>query len=234
MNISSYLLLSFFAFHYAHAAYSLHRCRWYPFPMTREFCAKPPVVSALDLRSYGGTWFQAYANAAALRVSSSDCVTANYSLRADGKSVDVLNCQHNSSNSQGKPICVSGMASMRPLIPADPAYLQVKFGPDFPPGAYNVAAVLGSKEYGYYAAAVYSCRFFRGKAVEGWFILIRNPYEAERALYKLQSKLACVGYNIYASKLFPTTQGKGCKYFNGPEGFDVIPPGPPSSRRPPA
>merc|ERR1719453_710575 len=46
-----------------------------------------PTVSSLDLKSYQGHWFQMYDNkrAAVFTPKDNQCVTADYTLRADGK-----------------------------------------------------------------------------------------------------------------------------------------------------
>jgi len=185
--------------------------------LTQQFCDKVPVAADFDLSQYTGTWYQTYANAAALRFSAGNCVTANYTLKSDG-TVAVLNC---AQRSQSPPTCGVAVASKRR---PEPGYLQVKFA-GFPAGPYNVAAVLGDKQYGYYAAAVYSCSVIPGRPVEEqWYILMRKPYQAERALHQLGRKLACKGYNMYRGKLFKTNQGQGCDYFNGPKGFQLMAP----------
>lgn len=189
------------------------QCLWRPKKLTREFCERPPVAQVVP-SSYLGTWYQIYVNAEAQFTSPKGCVTANYSSVSQG--IGVLNCFDNGRNSSS---CLPGIAT-RPG--SSPARLRVNFGGSGPGGPYNIAALLGAPEYGYYAAAVFSCRIRKGRPSASWFILARLPYRPKRILREMRRKLRCKGYNIYRERLFPTRQGRGCNYFYGPGGFNTF------------
>lgn len=216
MRLLIALLVTMCAHHVAAHADCAHN----PFPLTPDFCASPPVDVVVP-SSYTGTWYQVFANDAALRFSNFSCVTANYTASPTG--LDVLNCFQAGPSVN----CVLGAATQ---TPESTSRLSVQF-PGSPPGPYNIAALLGDPEYGYAAAAVYSCAEFGGRTVEQWFIIARSPYHSKYTLYELLYKLRCKGYNISLSDLTPSKQGTGCSYFFGPNGFQVrtTPSGPPPS-----
>ncbi len=188
-----------------------------PLRLTNQFCANPPV-DPVDKAAYTGTWFQAYVNDNALRLSQPNCVTANYTLQPDS-SIGVLNCFSNSRTV--KPRC--GVARARPRPNSDsPGRLLVKFrGSPFPEGAYNVAALLGDATYGYSAAAVFSCSRFRGSRGTSWFFIVRDPLYARLSTRRLIRRLRCKGYDFKGVRLYPTYQGRGCKYFYGKNGYEI-------------
>lgn len=187
--------------------------------VTTEFCKRPPVANVI-LPAYVSLWFQIYADKNALRVSSSRCTTAYYTPSFDG-TIHVLNCFH--PRARPRPLCTEGVASRRPDGGSD-SRLQVQFSPQIPPGSYNIAAVLGSPQYGYFAAAVFSCSVVRGKPVTSWFMLARSPFRSWFTLRLLQQKLKCMGYPIFKEKLFRTEHGPSCTYLFSGKGFDVRPP----------
>lgn len=190
-------------------------CKHYALPFTSQFCSRPPVDVVVPA-SYTGTWYQIYASESAIRFTSTQCVTANYTASASG--LDVLNCFSTSPTVN----CVTGTAT---LSPDSSSRLTVKF-PGSPGGPYNIAALLGDPEYGYAAAAVYSCTVIAGKARESWFILSRVPYRTKFILYRLLHKLRCKGYSVSLLDFLPTRQGAGCNYFFGPNGFTTRGPRP--------
>ena len=147
-----------------------------------------------------------------------ECVTANYTLNDSG-GINVINCQ---TLIPGNVTCVRAFASIRESGNS-PSHLQVQF-PPLPPGPYNVAELLGDKEYGYYAAAVFSCEAPVPGAPDAptWYIIVRNPYFYDLALQVLANKLRCKGYDLSKEQFYSTNQGAGCKYFDGPEGFEYV------------
>lgn len=188
-----------------------------PVGLTNKFCANPPVVP-VDRAAYTGTWYQAYVDDNALRFSKPNCVTANYTLRQDG-SIGVLNCYSNNKTVGAQ--CSVARARPRPNSDST-GRLLVKFrGSPFPEGSYNVAHLLGSKSYGYSAAAIFSCNTFRGRRGPSWFFIVRDPYFAALATRRLIRILRCKGYSFRGVKLYPTYQGNKCKYFYGMNGFKI-------------
>jgi lipocalin len=198
-------------------------------PSSNEFCQNPPTVPNLDLTKYANSmYYSLYLSGSALSIEGigGRCITANYTLNPN-KTVDVLNCQVLGAGKR-KPSCVRAIGARRPGLEA--SKLTVSF-PNFNPipSPYNVAAVLGSAEKGYTAAAVYTC----GVAVPGatpekpgFFIIARSVVNRERTLLKLQTILKSKGYDVSVD--FVPTDQTDCLYFNGPQGFDVIggpPPG---------
>lgn len=193
-------------------------CAPRPVPLTPAFCARPPVGHVIPA-SYLGTWYQIFVNARALRISASTCVAARYTDSGRGV-IGVLNCE--SSPSDAKAQCVVGAAKARPGGGTS-GRLEVRFGGGSP-GPYNIAALLGDAEYGYYAAAVFSCNVVDGKPRTAWFFLARNPYRPYVTLWELTQRLSCMGYDVYSERLLMTKQGKGCKYWFRAAGYDVNPP----------
>lgn len=202
-------------------------------PPSDQFCSSPPAVSNLDISAYAnGTWFQMHAFGSAATFGSLQCTTANYTLTADG-TVDILNCALNAVG-DSRTTCTRGKASQREGT-ALAAELSVFF-PSLPqgtfnPGRYSVAAVLGSAEEGYTAAAVYSCQKPATDApgLPGFNILARDPAaDPEVTLAALSKELECNGYNLEGAE-FTADRQKDCTYFFDEAGFDISVPrrGPP-------
>lgn len=195
-----------------------------PGPVTDAFCSSPPVVKDLSLTAYtSAPWFQTHVSGSAVRFSSGSCTTANYTLTGPPTSVDVLNCEFN--NPASRPSCSSATAT--PLEGSDLASkLSVLFPGSpmspFNPGRYNVAAVTGSADEGYTAAAVYSC--FKpapgAPGLPGFFILVRNVARPDQTLATIKEELTCAGYNVDGVDFMPTRQ-TDCMYFFGEEGFSI-------------
>lgn len=183
-------------------------------PVTPEFCTNPPVDSNFVPFFYQGRWFQTFASGDAVRISPGICTAANYTLNADG-SIAVKNCFL--PPGRPRPLCFEGFAAG--VAGGAPGQLSVAF-PPLPPGPYNVAALLGNANYGYAAAAVYTCEIKEGRPVEGLFILARTPFTSRAILRKLAQKLRCRGFSL-EDKFVPGLNGPDCKYFSGPEGFDI-------------
>lgn len=211
-------------------------------PVTEEFCKNPPVVDDLMVDLYDGTWFGLYNSGRALSFAPGSCVTANYTIATnptDGSTfLEVLNCATRPESEQ--VVCIRGNATQR-ADATSPAQLQVSFpsGPPGPPGAYNVAALLGDSYFGYYAAAVYICTSVQGKPEEGFFIIARTPYFPEFVLAYLKEELRCAGYNVDVD-FIPVPQDD-CPYFFdeggfvevGSDGVSGLVTGPPESGPPP-
>lgn len=193
-----------------------------PKPPTKSFCQRPPVDDVV-LPSYLGTWYQAYANKNALFVSKPQCVAARYTALPNN-AVGVLNCYYYRDTGMAKPDCVEGDAKQG-TDSTTASRLHVNFGSPSNSGKsnYNIAALLGDAEYGYYAAAVYSCSFRDGTPRESWFILVRNPYLPEEGLRQILWRLQCKGYDVRNVEFLKTYQGQGCKYWNGPDGYGTHP-----------
>lgn len=190
----------------------------------RERCNNLPVVKNVDLDAYTGLWYQIYASGDARRVSSIYCVTANYTLSQKSPvMIDVLNCQDRQEFD--KPQCVEGTASIRPDAEYD-SQLQVSFSERAPPGDYNIVALLGYPNYGYHAAAVYSCSILEQQAErisDGFFILSRTPYAPAFILRRMLAELRCNGYEVNFNEFVKTIHYPNCTYFDGPNSFDVNP-----------
>lgn len=189
-------------------------CLWHPRPLTRKFCLNPPAVN-VDFDRYLGNWYQVYASSQVLMAPNSNCVSANYSSFANG-SILVRNCFFSGGPSA---TCVDGRATKT----EKPGNLAVRFGQS-PPNPYIVAGLLGEAEWGYYAAAVYSCSVREGEFRELWFLIARSPYLPRRTFNRLARKLRCNGYDLSRTEFVPTKQGRGCEYFFGSQGFTSIAP----------
>jgi lipocalin len=184
-----------------------------------NFCEMPPTVPDFNLTAYvNQIYYSTYLSGSALFLSGR-CITASYKPLPNG-SVDVFNCEIRGNSSQ-IPACLRGIAGLRPGS-KDPARLAVSFPFVRPePSSYNVAAVLGSAETGYSAAAVYSCgAVLPGGTVDapGFFILSRSPSNAEETLRLLKQDLTLKGYGVDSDIFVPIDQ-KNCKYFYEPTGF---------------
>ncbi len=193
-----------------------------PKPPSKSFCLRPPVDDVV-LPSYLGTWYQAYANQNALFVTKPECVSARYTALPNNE-VGVLNCYYYRGGKMQKPDCVVGKAKQA-ADSTTASRLRVSFGSPSNSGGYNIAALVGDAEYGYYAAAVYSCSFRNGIPRESWFILVRNPYLQQVAFRQILWRLQCKGYDVRNVVFFKTNQGQGCKYWDGPDGYSTHPPG---------
>lgn len=188
-----------------------------PSLLTEKFCDNPPVDN-VDKVAYTGRWYQAYVDKNGLMASEPNCVTANYTSRPDS-SIGVLNCYSNNQTVEAR--CLFARARPRPNSDS-PSRLLVKFrGLPFPEGSYNIAALLGDATYGYSAAAVFSCRTVGGQPESGWFFLVRDPYFSTLATRRLIRRLRCKGYSFKGVRLYRTYQGRGCKYFDGENGFKI-------------
>lgn len=190
-----------------------------------SFCRRPPTVP-VDLPTYAGLWFNTFITGSAVRFSRGTCITANYTQTRNGD-IAVLNC--NQRRRGDRPNCVKAVARKRKDVP-DPGKLLVSF-PGIPrglfnPGQYNVVALLGDKNSGYYAAAAYQCVVLPdGVRVPGFFILSRSPLFPRVVLFLLKLKLRCYGYDV--SVFFKEVPHDNCRYFYERPGFSVARPGPP-------
>ncbi len=183
-----------------------------PTEPTRQFCEHPPV-DPITLTAYQGRWYEAYATANARHsIADPTCVTALYELLPNA-SVSVLNCYH--QRDMFRPECVAGVATPVDTV----SRLDVRFGGRG--GPYIVAAVVGDAAYGYAAAAVYSCRWINGAALEKWGVLVRNPWQARVVIPQLLWRVQCKGYQVRGVVWETTRQGAGCRYWYGPQGYDV-------------
>jgi apolipoprotein D and lipocalin family protein len=102
---------------------------------------KPSVVSSVDLKRYAGTWYEI------ARLPNSferklKCITANYTLRSDGR-IDVLNKGHYISN-PAKINSAKGVAWVPDIN--SPAKLKVQF---FWPFSGNYWIIFLEKDYKY-------------------------------------------------------------------------------------
>lgn len=181
---------------------------------TENFCRNTPGVPDFSLTQYTGRWHQIYTAGFAGRFSSNRCVTANYTAQPDG-SVAVLNCQY--TPDQVRPSCVRGNATRRPG--GLPSNLEVSF-PGAPGGQYNVVATLGFKSYGYFAAAVSSCRVTEENVSSAFFIIARTPFKPQKVLRLLKRKIRCLGIPM-DDPFVKSRNPPKCMYFDGPSGFDV-------------
>lgn len=191
----------------------------HPRSLTNNFCRNPPLASNLSIPAYTGRWFQIYTSGTANGFSTNRCVTANYSQSTSG-TISVLNCQQPSPTV--RPQCIKGTA-----VPVSNAKLALTFFPGAPPSFYQVATLLGGENYGYFAAAVYSCVVTPVGPKEGFFILARAPYMPPLILDNIRKKIQCKGYQVvepFVRTRFP----KDCEFFDGLRGYDVVPPVRPS------
>lgn len=195
-------------------------------PPSNKFCNFPPTVP-VDLNIYTGTWFGIYISGLALSTTPGRCVTANYKITENG-TIAVLNCAQ--TDEKRRPECRRGLATRRPGTVA-PGKLQVTF-PSVPnslesPGSYNIAALLGNRKIGYWAAAVYTCRTLpNGENRRGVFILSRTTRFRRTILFLLKRQLRCRGYDV-SDKFVKVGHTKNCEYFFEDTGFTVLQ-GPPS------
>lgn len=185
-------------------------------PTNAAFCRTPPVVRNFDLTPYMGKWYQLYTSGTATQFSSNRCVTANYTLAADG-TVSVVNCHLPSE--EELPQCQRAVAERR--VGLEPPHLQVQFAPFLPAGDYNVAALLGDAESGYEAAAVYTCRLEGDRVLEGVYFIARERERAEVVFEGLTRHMRCLGY-VLDDKFYATGHEEQCRYFDGEKGFEEV------------
>lgn len=201
------------------ASSSSRRCRRRRLT-TAQRCFNPPVEPFVDLSAYTGLWHQLYTSGDASIVSNNTCATANYTLLSTRPlTVQALNCEY-LPGMNPRPQCVRGTVTRRPNTQFN-TQLQVRFFRFAPPGAYNIAAILGDKNYGYYAAAVYSCRRLpNGKLTDGFYLISRSPYAPRFVQSRLIRKLRCNGYRVSTRTLRfkpvfePSFNGPTCEYIN--------------------
>lgn len=91
---------------------------------------------------------------------------------------------------------------------------------------YQVAAVLGDPSYGYFAAAVYSCRVTEDANLEGFGILARSPFNPGETLRLLKERLLCMGFPLDDPFVLSTFDA-ACVFFDSGKGFDIVTPIPP-------
>lgn len=189
-----------------------------------QICNNPPVELSVDLTAYTGRWHQIFTSGSANRVSRNSCVTANYTLAStDPLRIDVLNCGFNPEVNV-RPSCVRANATRRPDAKFD-TQLQVRFFTFLPPGKYNIVALLGDRNFGYQAAAVYSCEFVNGKPVDGFFLIARSPYAPFFIMKRLIRRLRCNGYHVNYRMFQKTVNDEKCEFITPPNyDFDVRPP----------
>lgn len=196
-------------------------------------CFNPPVESSIDISAYTGRWHQLYTSGDASIVSNNSCITANYTLvSTQPPIVAVLNCEFLPHKNR-RPQCVRGSATQRVNAQFN-TQLQVSFFKFAPPGAYNIAALLGDNNYGYQAAAIYSCRRLpNGKLTDGFYLIARSPYAPKFIKSRLIRRLRCNGYRVSTRRLRfkayfeQSFNGPSCQYIkaNG-NNFDVNSPVP--------
>lgn len=200
----------------------LHRAEGFcsdPPPITKKFCRNPPLANQIDISSYTGRWFQIYTAGTSANASGNRCVTANYTLTPSSK-LKVLNCQQAQGETRAQ--CVKARAS--PSKGASPAKLKLRYG-----GGqrlqYNIAALLGDKTYGYFAAAVYNCRETPDGIKQGFFVIARSPFNPLATLNLLKEKLKCMGYTL-EDRFELSKFDSDCNFFDMGNGFDVVSPPP--------
>lgn len=193
-------------------------------------CLSPPVEQDVDLRAYVGKWYQTYTYGSASRMSNNSCVTANYSVRTEHPlRIDALNCQFDPA-ADPRPQCAEVNVTRQEKYEYD-SQLRVQFFPDVPPSKYNIAALVGDVNYGYQAAAIYSCRknFESGDTVEGVYIISRTPFAPRYIFRELNRRLRCNGYRLNARKFRPSFHHRDCQYMRSQSssGFDIYIPNSP-------
>lgn len=184
-------------------------------PLTPTFCRNPPTVPSVSLPQYTGTWYQLGTTGTASEVSRPFCTTANYTLK-EPEEILVQNCGLQPGTP--KVSCLAGVATRREG--GTTAQLQVSFSADFP-GQYNVAALLGNANYGYFAAVVYSCSIRAGVPTDGFFFIARTPFNGRKTIKLLKRALRCKGYQV-PRQVLVTNHDENCEYFFGPRGFDPL------------
>ncbi len=151
----------------------------------------PSVVPAVDLESYAGHWYEV-ASTQPFFQANCVCVTADYTLRDDGKVGVVNTCRQGGLN--GEDSTVEGTATAT----KNPAKLKVQFGP-IPAPVSNYWVVDLADDYSY---AVVSTVL----RTPIW-ILSRTPSLPSDTLTAVYERLAKNGYRVSAIK--PTLQD-GC------------------------
>jgi apolipoprotein D and lipocalin family protein len=163
----------------------------------------PQVVQNFDITKYTGKWFEQYRDKQFL-FSSGECVTAEYTLNADGKSVKVNNSELRSNGERkgaiGKAVC-----------PTSEAKCTVTFDE-------SIFSRLSKGNYWVYDtdyenySIVYSCsEYLSIFYAEFVWVLTRQATPSKEVLEKANEAIDRLGYpreNLRTR----TVQGDGCKY----------------------
>lgn len=223
MSISMILLTLTMAILYSPALSFLpfNPLKCLPRPLDESFCLKPPSVMDLNPNAYAtGIWYKI--------ATSSDndydehnkepehCSTVRFSLKEDGRKIETLKCYFHAGAKRSK--CIMGMGEWM----MEGRMRQIKFesqaGLSVPP--YNIVALLGNGNYGYFGAAVYACEKKDGRFVEKLSFYARSPFQGNLTVYLLRRMLQCKGFRFKRNIRFVGHDWR-CKYFYNTEGFDV-------------
>lgn len=163
----------------------------------------PQVVQNFNIQKYAGKWFEQYRDKQFL-FSTGECVTAEYSLNPDGKSVKVVNSE---LRSEGKRKSAIGTAT----CPTSEAKCTVTFDESIFSRLTKGNYWVYDTDYENYSI-VYSCsEYLSIFYAEFVWVLTREPTPSKETLDKTDAALNRLGYprdNLRTR----TVQGDGCKY----------------------
>ncbi|XP_046632632.1 apolipoprotein D-like isoform X2 [Daphnia pulicaria] len=166
-------------------------------------CPKLDVVRDFDLHRYLGLWYEIESYPAVFS-SFASCVTANYSLLADGN-VRVINRSFNTSSKSFN--MVDGTARL-----IEPPKGQAKLGVVFPSNSFSrpVPAdgnywVLDTDYTNY--SIVWSCQTFNGKSIQFLWYLSRQRQPSESGLTFVHHRIDSFGLD---QKFLKTTEQRNC------------------------
>jgi len=177
-------------------------------------CPDPvPLQASLDIARYMGKWFEymVYPNTVGGSGSSTRCVIANYTLRADG-SVRVVNVGLVPFHLDEHPDCElvrQTMADGEATVPdpATPARLLVRFSPYSSGGGYSVIET----DYDSYSV-VYNCEQTMMGAKEVAWILTRDREARGVDVDALKERMRAKGINPDDLQM---SNQKGCPEWKG-------------------
>ncbi|EFX82011.1 hypothetical protein DAPPUDRAFT_302799 [Daphnia pulex] len=166
-------------------------------------CPKLDVVRDFDLHRYLGLWYEIESYPAVFS-SFASCVTANYSLLADGN-VRVINRSFNTSSKSFN--MVDGIARL-----IEPPKGQAKLGVVFPSNSFSrpVPAdgnywVLDTDYTNY--SIVWSCQTFNGKSIQFLWYLSRQRQPSESGLTFVHHRIDSFGLD---QKFLKTMEQRNC------------------------
>ena len=184
------------------------------FNITKGFCEKIPTTP-VDIDAFKGVWYQLFLPIDD-RFQINSCATAQYTPLGD----KILNLECEFASFLPRPRCVRDILVRRP--DGGPGSFIVSDRPTLIP--FDIVAFLGSKRFGYFAAALFQCSANPMRA--GYFILARAPMFPYIVLNRLRRKLKCLGFPAPSTKIkiINRTPHVGCKYFFNMDGFDLVNP----------
>lgn len=190
--------------------------------LDESFCSRPPSVMDVIPEAYAtGIWYKiATSGSSDLDKKNNNpeyCTTINFTPKDNGKRFETLKCD--AYPEAKRTTCMMGMGEWMMEEGITRVKLESQEGLSVVP--YNIVALLGNANYGYFAVAVYGCEKKDGKFVEKLSFYARSPFQGKLTVYLLRRMLQCKGFRFKRDIKF-VAHDRQCKYFYYPDGYDIV------------